>query len=209
MRPSSGHWDTVFSTTKDTELGWYEKDVSKTLKLLAKIPGWKRSTVFIAGAGTSLLIEELLSREMALVLNDISSKALARVKRRLKGKPGTVHCLCHDISQPIKDVIPDIGIWVDRAVLHFLTDKADILGYFKNVRALLKPGGYALFAEFSKTGAEKCAGLPVHRYSAEELSKRLGPSFRLVSQFDHVYINPYGEPKPYIYALFKKLGRQK
>jgi len=207
MRSGRAHWNAIFSTTKDTKLGWYEKDVSKTLKLLAKIPGWKRSAVFIAGAGTSLLTEELLSRRAELVLNDISLKALNRVKRKLRDTRGKIHWLCQDISQPVKSVIPDVGIWIDRAVLHFLTDKADVKGYFKNLKSILKPGGYALFAEFSKTGAEKCAGLQVHRYSVEELAKRLGPSFRLVSHFDYTYVNRYGEPRPYVYALFKKAGR--
>lgn len=204
MKPGNGHWDAIFSTTKDTKLGWYEKDVSKTLGLLDKIPGWRDSTIFIAGAGTSLLSGELLSRGAEMVLNDISSKALNRVKRRLGNKPGKVHWLCQDISQPVKSVIPDIGIWIDRAVLHFLTNKADIKGYFKNLNSILRPSGYALFAEFSKTGAEKCAGLAVHRYSVEELAERLGPSFRLVTHFDYTYINRYGEPRPYVYALFKK-----
>lgn len=204
MKSSSGHWDTIFSTTKDTKLGWYEKDVSRTLGLLDKIPGWNNSAIFIPGAGTSLLTGELLSRGAELVLNDISCKALSRVKRSLGPKPGKVHWLCQDISQPVKSVIPGIDIWIDRAVLHFLTDKAGITGYFKNLNSLLKPGGYALFAEFSKTGAEKCAGLAVHRYSVEELSERLGPSFRLVTHFAYTYINRYGEPRPYVYALFKK-----
>jgi hypothetical protein len=48
------------------------------------------------------------------------------------------------------------------------------------------------------------AGLTLHRYSIEELSERLGSSFTLISHFDHIYINPYGDPRPYIYALFKR-----
>jgi hypothetical protein len=88
--------------------------------------------------------------------------------------------------------------------LHFLVNKEDIKGYFENLKAILKLGGYAIFAEFSMIGATKCAGLPLHRYSVDELSKRLGPSFKIVSHFDYTYINPSGDPRPYIYALFKR-----
>jgi hypothetical protein len=61
-----------------------------------------------------------------------------------------------------------------------------------------------MFAEFSLTGAPKCAGLTLHRYSTDEISQRLGSAFKLVSQFDYTYINPFGDPRPYIYVLFKK-----
>ncbi|MDO8805965.1 MAG: class I SAM-dependent methyltransferase [Elusimicrobiota bacterium] len=204
-KSSCKHWDAIFSDTEDCELGWYEKNASKTLKLLNSIPKWKRSTVFLPGAGTSVLIEELLSKGVELVLNDISSEALNRVKNRLKDKGSGINWLCQDIARPIPDTLPRADIWIDRAVLHFLTDKEDIAGYFKNVRATLKAGGHAIFAEFSKTGAPKCAGLTLHRYSAGELSKRLGPGFMLISHFDHIFINPYGDPRPYMYALFKKV----
>lgn len=53
-----------------------------------------------------------------------------------------------------------VGVWMDRAVLHFLTEEADIAGYFDNLQAALKAGGGAIFSEFAGNGAEKCAGLP-------------------------------------------------
>jgi len=165
MKSSSKHWDAIFSGTEDPKLGWYEKDTSQTLELLNHIPKWKNSTVFLAGVGTSVLIEELLSKGVKLVLNDISIEALNRVKSRLDSKSKEIKCLCQDIAQPIQDSIPDVDIWIDRAVLHFLTDEDDIKGYFENLKSTLNVGGYVIFAEFSKTGAPKCAGLTLHRYS--------------------------------------------
>lgn len=203
MRSTGEHWDTVFSSCADEELGWYEKDVSRTMGLLERVPGWRSSVIFLPGAGTSLLIEELLSQGAGLVLNDISGAALNRVRNRLAVKSGIVW-LCQDISRPLQAVLPAVGVWIDRAVLHFLTEEADMAGYFGNLRAALKAGGYALFAEFASNGAEKCAGLPVHRYSVGELTRRLGPGFSLVAQFDCTYINPWGAPRPYLYALYKK-----
>ena len=204
MKSSSKHWDAIFSGTEDPKLGWYEEDASQTLELLNHIPKWKNSTVFLPGAGTSVLIEELLSKGVKLVLNDISIEALNRVKSRLGGKCKEIKWLCQDIAQPIQDTIPDVDIWIDRAVLHFLTDEDDIKGYFENVKSTLNVGGYAIFAEFSKTGASKCAGLKLHRYSIEEISENLGSSFSIVSHFDYTYINPFGDPRPYIYALYKR-----
>ncbi len=204
MKSNCKHWDTIFSNTEDSKLGWYEKNVSQTLELLEQISEWAEATKYLPGAGTSVLIEELLSRGVKLVLNDISIEALNRVKERLKGKCGKIDWLCQDIAQPVKDTLPEIDIWIDRAVLHFLTDEDDINGYFENVRSILKTGGHAIFAEFSKTGAPKCAGLTLHRYSIEELSEKLGSSFKLISHFEYTFINPNGDPRPYIYALYKK-----
>ena len=90
--------------------------------------------------------------------------------------------------------------------MYFLTAEADIKGYFKNVLSKVKVGGHALFAEFPPHGVPKCAGLDLHRYSLEELSERLGSSFSLIEHFDHTYINPGGDPRPYIYALFKRVA---
>jgi len=100
--------------------------------------------------------------------------------------------------------MPEVDIWIDRAVLHFLTNEYDIIGYFKNLKSILKLGGHAIFAEFSMIGAPKCAGLTLHRYSIDELSKKLGSAFKIVSHFEYTYINPFGDPRPYIYALFKR-----
>ncbi|MBF0573294.1 MAG: methyltransferase [Desulfamplus sp.] len=204
MNSNSKHWDDIFSKTEDEKMGWYEKDTSQTFNLLQKIPDWEKATVFIPGAGTSILIDELLSKGLKLILNDISSEALNKVKNRLQGQYEKIDWLCHDIAQPIKESIPKVDIWIDRAVLHFLTKEEDIKGYFDNLKSLLKSGGHAIFAEFSITGATKCAGLTVHRYSVDELVQNLGQSFKLVSDFEYTYINPFGVQRPYIYALLKR-----
>ena len=206
MKSSAQHWDEIFGHTEDSRLGWYEKEARATLGLIGKIPRWESSMIFLPGAGTSVLIEALLSEGARLVLNDISSTALNRVEERLKDRCDSVEWLCQDIAQPIQSSIPPVDIWIDRAVLHFLTDEEDIKGYFTNLQSLLRVGGHAIFAEFSENGAPKCAGLTLHRYSLEELSERLGPSFDMIAHFEHTYFNPNGDPRPYIYALYRRAG---
>jgi EEF1A lysine methyltransferase 2 len=205
MRSSSKHWDRIFSTTDDDKLGWYEKDSSNTMKVLNKIPDWEKSTIFIPGVGTSELTEDLLKSGANLVLNDISIEALNRVKARVGDKCAEITWMCQDIAEPFKDRMLKIDIWIDRAVLHFLTDEKDIEGYFHNVKSNLNINGYVIFAEFSKISVSKCAGLNLHRYSIKELSEKLGSSFTLVTHFDHIYINPNGDPRPYIYSMYKRI----
>ena len=204
MKTLNEHWNEIFSETGEKKLGWYEDDYSQTMKLLGLIPEWKNSRIFVPGVGTSDLIGILLQSNAKLVLNDLSSVAIEKAKNKCNGRMHRVQWLCQDISKTLPLEVNDIDIWIDRAVLHFLTDEDDIEGYFENVESTLKAGGHAIFAEFSKTGALECAGLTLHRYSIEELSGRLGSSFGLVSHFDYTYVNPYGDPRPYVYALYRR-----
>ena len=203
MKTLAGHWDEIFKKTDEEKLGWHENDHSQTLKFLNLIPEWNHSRIFVPGAGTSGLIGVLLKSNAELVLNDISSEAIEKAKRIYSGKKYNIRWLCQDISEPLPLGLNDIDIWIDRAVLHFLADDHCIEGYFKNVHAAVKTGGHALFAEFSKKGATRCAGLDIRRYDIHDLKKKL-PGFELIADEEYTYINPQGGQRPYIYALFKK-----
>ncbi|MCK9589139.1 MAG: class I SAM-dependent methyltransferase [Terrimicrobiaceae bacterium] len=204
MTASNHHWNAIFSSKTDPELGWYESDASQPLKFLDLIPGNKTATIFLPGAGTSVLVDELLCRGSRLLLNDISEEALNKLKERTGSVEGQVRWLRHDISKPLSAGLSKADIWIGRAVLHFLLSEGDIQSYFNNLRSALAPEGHVLLAEFSTSGAPRCAGLDLHRYSAAEMAERLGPAFQLAKSEDFTFINPYGDPRPYVYALFKR-----
>lgn len=203
MTTPNEHWNAIFSAKVDPELGWYEKDASQTIKFLDKIPHGGSETVFLPGAGTSVLVDELLARGYNLILNDISDEALNKLKKRV-GPNARVTWLHHDISKPLPDGLPSTDIWIDRAVLHFLLEEEVINAYFANLHSSLRKGGYALLTEFSSIGAPKCAGLNLHRYSIEEMNRRMGPDFQLLSHEDYIFTNPAGDPRPYLYSLYRK-----
>ncbi len=204
MRSSSDHWDKIFETTPESQLGWYESKASRTYQVLEHVPEWTSATVLLPGGGTSVLADGLVEKGCKLILNDISSEALARLKTRIGDEREGVRWVCQDISRPLDPDVPPSDIWIDRAVLHFLLDETDIRAYFDNLKTNLRSGGFALFAEFSLSGARKCAGLPLHLYSVDELSARLGSGFDLVHEAEYTYINPAGDPRPYVYALYRR-----
>jgi len=204
MTSTKQHWDQIFASTNDEALGWFESDASQTLKFIDVIPQAHLSRIFIPGAGTSVLVDELLARGHSLLLNDISLQALENLKSRIGVNEKKIIWLRHDIATPLPAQLPQVDLWVDRAVLHFLLEERAIQGYFENLNALVKPEGYTLLAEFSTEGASKCAGLQLHRYSIEEMSERLGKKFCLVKHENYTFSNPQGEPRPYLYALFQK-----
>lgn len=205
MNAFAEHWNAIFAAKDGPQLGWYERDVSQTLHFLELVPGNEAATIFLPGAGTSLLVETLLARGVTVVLNDISGEALRTLRRRVGDEPRAIW-LEHDIARPLPAGVPTCDVWLDRAVLHFLLTEGDIDGYFRNLRSVLRPGGHVLLAEFAPCGAARCAGLDVHRYSVEEMAARLGPDFSLVRAEDFTFVNPAGDPRPYVYALFRRSG---
>lgn len=207
MTTPNEHWNAIFSNKSDPELGWYENDASQTLKFLHTIPNISEAAIFLPGAGTSVLVDALLLQCSLLVLNDISDEALKKLERRIGTNEGKVTWLHHDISTTLPDSIPTSDIWIDRAVLHFILEEERIETYFRNLKFNVKTGGYVLLAEFATNGAPKCAGLDLHRYSVEELTERIGPDFILLREEKYTYINPFGDPRPYIYALYKRTQR--
>lgn len=202
MSSKQAHWNQIFEHKSDQELGWYEADVTQTLASLAPANIDPITIVFIAGAGTTNLVDELSKRGCQLILNDISDSALTQLGKRLG--EGNYQLLHHDLALPLEED-HTIDVWLDRAVLHFLLTEEEIAGYFDNVRRSVVSGGYVLLAEFSTTGAEKCAGLPVHQYSLEEMQAWLGEAFTLVHSEDYIFINPFGQERPYLYALFQRV----
>lgn len=206
MPSTTEHWNNIFNTKADSELGWHESDADQTMRFLDEIPDLDSATVFLPGAGTSVLVKELLPRCRHLVLNDISDAALRKLKEKIQNEQ-KVSWLHHDISKPLPNGIPSAELWIDRAVLHFLLEDSQISGYFKNLQATVKAGGYVLLAEFAPDGAPKCAGLDLHRYSAEEMAERIGSDFTLVRQERYVFTSPFGDPRPYIYALFRRTNK--
>lgn len=195
------HWDHIFANTEKEKLGWHEESVEQTLKLLklAQLPDKTRA--FVAGAGVSKLIPILMEQGLELEVNDISLEALNKLKAMVTGH--NIHFLHRDLSLSFEEYRP-AELWIDRAVLHFLLDEVEIKQYFHNLKQTLKPHGYALFAEFSTTGATQCAGLPIRQYSVARLEAELGAGFRLIHAEDFVFINPFGQEKPYIYCLFQR-----
>ncbi len=196
------HWNNIFEKTEDKKLGWWEDDTSQTLKFLKDLDIYSNKNIFLAGAGTSILVDEIIKMSSNLILNDISDVALEKLKNRLKNFKN-IEFFQQDLSKNFKT--KDIDIWIDRAVLHFLLDEKDIENYFENLKINLKKGGYVLFAQFRKGGATSCASLDIKQYDLEEFSKRLKDDFELIKNEEYDYINPFGNKKEYIYALYKKI----
>jgi EEF1A lysine methyltransferase 2 len=204
MTIKSQHWDHIFSNKTDQQLGWYEPSQAQTLKFISQCQLPQHYCVFIAGVGRSKLADTLALNADKLIVNDISQHALDEVKQRINSE--NLKVIAHDLSLKLDqpEYSKAVDLWIDRAVLHFLLEPQAIQQYFDNLRTSIKPDGYVLLAQFSKTGATQCAGLKIKQYDCDSLQQELGDGFELINSEDYIFTNPFGDEKPYVYALFKK-----
>jgi len=204
----TNHWDSVYSKTATDALGWYEATSAPTLQLIeaCKLP--KDATILNVGSGSSTLIDDLLDLKYSnIIASDLSLEALSQLKKRLKAAAENVQYIVDDLTNSIAlKHLKNIDLWNDRAVLHFFLTIAERTAYFNLLRRIVKKNGYVIIATFAKEGAKKCCGLDVYRYNTAMLQESLGTDFELLKTVDYTFTNPNGDPRPYVYTLFKRVN---
>ena len=202
------HWNKVYARVDETKLGWYEADVSPSMRLVKKAGIGPGSRLLSVGAGSTTLVDALLGHGYDnLLVNDISNTALQRIQTRIGKLSNKVEWIVDDLTNAtLLNEIKPVDLWIDRAVLHFFTEERDQDTYFRLLKNLVYKEGHVIMAEFNMASADKCSGLPVHRYNAALLQEKLGEDFKLITSFDHDYTMPSGESRSYIYTLFQRIA---
>ena len=111
---------------------------------------------------------------------------------------------------------------VDRPVLAYLLlaviSGVAILGYVapERVRSLFMPkpaeaavpaGGAVIVATFAEDGPTECSGVPVHRYSADELGDVFAAGFELVHRDREAHKTPGGAVQPFTWVILRRRAR--
>jgi SAM-dependent methyltransferase len=202
MTDSQTHWDSTYSAKGDN-VSWYQPCPSRSLEMIRAAAPMRGAPIIDVGAGASRLADNLLIAGYSdLTLLDISEVALSRIRERLGGVTNKVKWIVADVTQWNPTRIWDI--WHDRAVFHFLTDKAAQDAYLAILKQATKPGSTVILSTFALTGPEKCSGLPVQRYSANTLAGRLEPDFALYTKGTEQHPTPFGTTQDFIYAGFRR-----
>ncbi|MBL1215177.1 MAG: class I SAM-dependent methyltransferase [Ignavibacteriae bacterium] len=201
------HWNKVYSSNDMTDLGWYEEIPKPSLDFISECGLDKNAVILDVGSGATTLIDSLIQQGYRnIIATDISTIALERSKTRLsKENSAFVKWIVDDITntQNLENTLI-VDLWHDRTVLHFLTEKEQQAGYLATLKQVVKKGGYVIIAVFSLEGAKKCSGLDVVNYDQKMISEFLGNDFELIKYLDHLYINPSGGERPYVYTLFRR-----
>ena len=195
------HWDTVYATKGEHDVSWFEASPVVSLQLIEATGLTARTCVLDVGGGESRLVDALLARGvMCIAVLDVAREALVRAQARLGDKARDVAWIEADVTGAWS--WKEVDIWHDRAVFHFLTERADRDSYKAKLAEMLKPGGSAILATFAPDGPEKCSGLPVARYSPEMLGSELGEGFVLVDSRRHTHTTPWGTLQAFQYSRF-------
>lgn len=197
------HWEKIYSEKKPTEVSWYQQKSEKSLELINAVSMSKDASVIDVGGGTSVLVDLLLEAGFKQVsVLDISENALKYAKRRLGPLAGKVHWIETDATTFVSEEKYDV--WHDRAVFHFLTEKADREKYVSRVRDSLKKGGSLILAAFAKDGPDKCSNLNVRQYDSALVKEEFGEGFELAQELTEVHRTPWGKDQKFNYFLLKK-----
>lgn len=197
------HWENVYTTKQTTEVSWFEAEPTTSLHLLEHMlpQGGK---IIDVGGGASFLVDRLVSKgNWDVTVLDISSTAIGHSQRRLGDAKSKVSWICADITETKQ--LKTYDVWHDRAVFHFLTNPIDRQAYLDRLNESLGSGGYFIVATFAPDGPEKCSGLPVCRYSPEELEATLGCAFKIVSSSHHNHLTPSAKTQRFTFAVFQKI----
>jgi SAM-dependent methyltransferase len=198
------HWEEVYMNKPAEKLGWYEPHLQISLKWIKELGLSKDASIIDVGGGASTLIDDLLlDNNTAVTVLDLSGKALSAAKARLDIRAETVTWLTGDITSID---LPEgyYDLWHDRAVFHFLTSPGRREQYRKNLLKALKPGGYLIIGTFAPEAPPKCSGLPVQRYSVEQLQNSLGDEFELQQHLKELHVTPGGVDQIYLYCQFRR-----
>jgi len=195
------HWEQVYETKAPDAVSWYAPHLDESLGYIQRTGVALGAHIVDIGGGEATLVDDLVNAgyERVSVL-DISGKALAVCQARLGQKAAQVSWLVADVIE--HNFEPrSVDVWHDRAVFHFLTDQAQRQAYIAQVLRALKPGGFAIVGTFGPQGPTHCSGLPVARYSSDELHDQFGAPFHLLDHSVSVHTTPWGSSQQFVYCF--------
>lgn len=199
------HWNNVYARKGEQDVSWFEALPSTSIEMMEAAGLNAETCVLDVGGGDSRLVDTLAARGLdCLAVLDVSGAALERARTRLGQAAAVPIWIEADVAGDWQ--LKPMDIWHDRAVFHFLTGAEDRMLYVLHLRDVLKLRGSAIIATFAPDGPEKCSGLPVARYSPEELASELGQGFALVESRRHVHLTPWGSSQSFQYSRFTRVS---
>ena len=194
---SSDHWNSAYSTKNALERSCTESGDSDALAEILGCGVQLHEPVIDIGAGSSTFVYSLLRLGyLDLSVLDISHTAIDETRNRL-GQSGK------DVSWIVSDVLlwqPNrkYMYWNDRAVFHFLTSRQDQISYANQAVGATDSGGHIVMATFSPNGPDSCSGLPVQRWSADELAELFSESCDVVGAEEYDHFTPWGSTQSFM-----------
>lgn len=205
MNDPVAHWERVYRG--GGAHSWDQPEPSVSLWLLEEAGVRPEASVIDVGGGDGALAAGLLARGFGdVTVLDISEQGLAGGRRRVGAASERVTWIVADLRtwRPPRTY----DCWHDRAVFHFFVDPADRGAYGRGLRDATAAGALAVVGTFAADGPQRCSGLPVARYDADELGARLseasGVDWRLVGAARETHSTPSGVLQPFTWVVLRR-----
>ena len=198
----SAFWEGVHDSKDVDGVSWWQSVPELSLGLVDETGLGLDEAIIDVGAGWSTLIDHLVERGYRdLTAIDLSATALQTVRDRI-GAAG------EHVVLEVADVLDfnpgkQFALWHDRAVFHFLTELDERDDYRLSLERCLRPGGYVVVATFGPDGPLTCSGLPIVRYTHDELTAEF-PGFELVSTSGEEHVTPWGSTQQFTAILLRR-----
>ena len=200
------HWENVYGTKPADQLGWYVPHIHTSIEWTKGLGMVPEARIIDVGGGASTFVDDMISEGFkSISVLDISASALTTTRIRLGDLSGYVTWIDGDIATT---ELPEhhFDLWHDRAMFHFLTSQGQRAKYVDCLLKSLKPNGHLILALFAPEAPPSCSGLPVQRYSSDQLEKTLGDDFELQRHTKELHVTPGGVEQMYLYCLFRRVG---
>lgn len=200
---SKKHWESVYASKDDHEVGWFQKNPETSLKLIEKYAIEKDAPIIDVGGGNSFLSKMLYEKNYSnLSVMDIAINALKRGRSRFKTNDKKITWIESNVLEFSTETT--FQIWHDRAVFHFLINEDDIRRYAELAAMYIIHGGYLILGTFSVTGPKTCSGLPITQYDEHKLIEIFNDNFENIEHFQKDHITPSGNPQNFFWAALKR-----
>ena len=194
-------WENTHDGKDVDGVSWWQSVPDLSLGLVDQAKLGRHEPIIDVGAGWSTLVDHLLDLGYAdLTAIDLSATALQTVRERI-GDAGA------DVVLTVADVLDlrpsrRYALWHDRAVFHFLTELDEREDYRASLDASLAAGGWVVVATFGPDGPSTCSGLPIVRYTHEELAAEF-PGYELVDTSGEDHLTPWGTRQQFTAILLR------
>ena len=197
------HWQQVYEEREPDQVSWFEATPERSLALIEATGLPKEAGIVDVGGGASALAGELLHAGYSdITVAEISTVALERAQTAVGDRAQEIDWVTADVRE--HDFGRQFDLWHDRAVFHFMVEPADREAYLSTLGRALRPGGHLIIATFGPEGPTQCSGLPVRRYSADDLSAWLGAEFEREDDELVAHETPSGNQQQFLYARFRR-----
>lgn len=196
------YWEDVHHGKEVDAVSWWQSVPELSLDLVDRTGLGRDSGVIDVGAGWSTLVDHLVERGFTDVSAvDLSQTALRTVRDRL-GPAGD------GVALEMADVLDlhmgrTYDLWHDRAVFHFLIEEDERDDYRMSLDRHTEQGAWAVVATFGPDGPTHCSGLPIVRYTHEDLAREF-PAWTLVDTAGDEHETPWGTVQQFAAVLLRK-----